>query len=115
MAKKVEIKAIDDKGQLFVAQDNSAFRLETELTKNKIRPRELEVYFHDAVIVLESAFKNEEINLAAYLVLSRYAGRHESWAKHGHKGIETEVWDMPALIEKAKAKKNFKFLGVRQK
>ena len=115
MAKKVEIKAIDDKGQLFVADDNSAFRLETQYTKNKIRPRELERYFHDAIMLLESAFKNEEINLAAYLVLSRYAGRHEAWAKHDHKGQEAEVWDMPSLIEKAKAKKNFRFLGIRQK
>jgi len=115
MAKKLQIKAIDEKGQLFIAQDQSAFRLETAYTQNKISKRELSGYLHDILIALEKAFKNEEINLAAYLVLSRYAGRRATWSKHPIKEQEVEIWDLNALLDKAKQKKSFKFLGVREK
>lgn len=117
MNEKLTKVATDNEGNVYVADaDKSAFRVENKYTKTPMRTRDLSIYLHDALVCLQKFFDNEEINLAAYLVLSKYATKRQNMLStpRSANAKKVEIWNLTAMINSAKAKKGFKYLGSRQ-
>lgn len=112
----VKQTAIIARGQLFAANDNSAFCLESGCIKN-VRPYEVIPGLHDNLLMLQSLFDNKEVNLAAYLVLCACVKSVEKESKTARfkKAKMVETLNFTALINSAKSQVSFRCGGVHKK
>ena len=100
---------------MFAAEDKSSFYVVE--TKKALYSYEIENYFKEMALLVNTLFKKGEINLAAYLVLSRYISRRNTlFVSDKHQNaVISDVWDLKKLVETAKQQRGFKLGGIREK
>lgn len=110
--KNVQPVGTSTEGQLFVAKDNSAFCLKSKYMTS-VRPSVVKPGLEVALVALQNLFSNQEVNAAAYFVLSKYIKELEKKTKTVNFKCSkmVDVFDLVAVIDSAKLQRNFTFKG----
>ena len=114
---------IGGEGQIFIAEDNSAFCLKTEYQYKKDKktgePVKMRHYDVETLLRLEPMvkilFNDKQINLAAYLVLNTYFSALNKRVANRNFRTATvikKIFDFEGAINSAKSQLEFKCGGI---